>query len=79
MDENPAYRDEFMKLGGRGVPSFLIGDEFIVGLDTDRIENAMKNEVVTCPNCETRLRVPSGKGKIKITCKNCGHQFEQNT
>ena len=24
-----------------------------------------------CPQCKTYLRVPKGKGKIKITCPNC--------
>lgn len=24
-----------------------------------------------CPNCEKELRVPKGKGMIKITCPNC--------
>ena len=32
-----------------------------------------------CPSCDTVLRVPVGKGHIRITCKNCGHVFERNT
>lgn len=27
-----------------------------------------------CPKCKTKLRVPRGKGKIRISC-NCGHKF----
>lgn len=30
-----------------------------------------------CPNCGQRLRVPKGKGKITITCRNCGVSFEE--
>lgn len=29
-----------------------------------------------CPQCGHTLRVPKGKGKIKITCPNCSNRFE---
>lgn len=32
-----------------------------------------------CPGCGTVLRVPKGKGHIRITCKSCGHVFERNS
>ena len=32
-----------------------------------------------CPNCGQQLRVPRGKGKINITCRNCGVSFEENS
>ena len=28
-----------------------------------------------CPACKTTLRVPKGRGKIKIVCRKCGHSF----
>ncbi len=28
-----------------------------------------------CPQCKKRLRVPRGRGKINITCPQCGTQF----
>jgi len=28
-----------------------------------------------CPNCKQTMRVPKGKGNIKITCSNCGQVF----
>ncbi|QQK07285.1 hypothetical protein [Miniphocaeibacter halophilus] len=28
-----------------------------------------------CENCKTTLRVPKGKGKIKVHCKKCGHDM----
>ena len=31
-----------------------------------------------CPNCGQQLRVPKGKGKLHITCRNCGNSFEKN-
>ncbi len=33
----------------------------------------------TCPSCRTTLRVPRGKGKIKIVCRKCGTSFEGKT
>ena len=29
----------------------------------------------TCPSCKTVLRVPRGKGKIKLVCRKCGNSF----
>lgn len=32
-----------------------------------------------CPSCKAVLRVPRGKGKIRIVCKKCGTAFEKKT
>ena len=32
-----------------------------------------------CPACKTRVRVPRGKGKIKITCPSCRETFIKKT
>ena len=32
-----------------------------------------------CPSCGQLLRVPRGKGKISISCRNCGASFEKKT
>lgn len=32
-----------------------------------------------CPNCNQVLRVPKGKGKISIRCRNCGTSFQKKT
>ncbi|MEG1524704.1 MAG: hypothetical protein RRZ24_03770 [Clostridia bacterium] len=29
-----------------------------------------------CPQCAQRLRVPRGKGKLRVTCTHCGNKFE---
>ena len=29
----------------------------------------------SCPQCRALVRVPKGKGKIRITCPKCRHQF----
>ena len=28
-----------------------------------------------CPACKTTLRVPRGRGKVKIVCRKCGNSF----
>lgn len=32
-----------------------------------------------CPSCKAVLRVPKGKGKLRIVCKKCGTAFEKKT
>ena len=29
-----------------------------------------------CPQCAQKMRVPRGKGRIRVTCTNCGNVFE---
>ncbi len=44
-----------------------------------RKENEKIYAYFFCPKCKKELRVPRGKGKIKITCPNCGGQFIRKT
>lgn len=32
-----------------------------------------------CPSCKAVLRVPKGKGKVRIVCRKCGTAFEKKT
>ena len=32
-----------------------------------------------CPSCKAMLRVPRGKGRIRVTCRKCGNAFERKT
>lgn len=32
-----------------------------------------------CPNCKQQMRVPRGKGRIRVTCRACGASFEQKS
>lgn len=32
---------------------------------------------ISCPHCRNILRVPRGKGKIRVTCPKCRNQFEK--
>lgn len=31
---------------------------------------------LSCPHCGQRVRVPSGKGKIRVTCPSCHEKFD---
>lgn len=33
------------------------------------------HRIFRCPNCDQRVRVPRGRGKIEITCPRCSHRF----
>lgn len=33
----------------------------------------------TCPACRATLRVPKGRGKVKIVCRKCGNSFTGKT
>ncbi len=38
-----------------------------------------QNRYFSCPRCRQKVRVPRGKGKIRIICPNCGERFEKKT
>ena len=40
-----------------------------------RKEEEKTHAFFRCPQCGKELRVPKGKGKIKIKCPNCTHEF----
>ena len=33
----------------------------------------------SCPGCRRTLRVPKGRGRIKISCPHCGREFVKKT
>lgn len=36
-------------------------------------------QIVTCPSCATKCRVPGGRGSIVVSCPKCGNKFSANT
>lgn len=44
-----------------------------------RFQQRKTHRFYRCPKCKQQLRVPKGKGKICITCRNCGERFEKKT
>jgi len=67
------------RLGAQGVPTFLVGDELIIGFDKNRLSSLLFDRVVACPKCRAKLRLPSGKGTLRVTCSQCGDRFETST
>ena len=35
--------------------------------------------IMTCPNCKTKLRIPEDKNNLPIKCPNCKYQFIVDT
>lgn len=69
-------RQEMVRRQARGVPSFLIGDDLVVGLDKARILQLVDHRTIECSQCHSRLRVPIDKGTIKVTCPKCQNSFD---
>ena len=36
-------------------------------------------KLFNCPGCGTMMRVPEGKGKVRVTCRQCGRTFDKKT
>jgi hypothetical protein len=44
-----------------------------------QINDLKTHRYYKCPSCRVTLRVPKGKGKIKITCPKCKSRFTKDT
>jgi glutaredoxin len=69
-------RDLLRNSGIMGVPAFNIGGEMVVGFDKEKIEELIDYSVIECESCASKMRLPKGAGRVRVTCKSCGHQFE---
>jgi rubredoxin len=67
QEENGKYLLQKTKLAGKA------------GLLKQRWKDRKTYKYFRCPACKASLRVPKGKGKIRITCRKCGHVFEEKT
>lgn len=45
----------------------------------NRIKDSKTHKYIKCPNCKQLLRLPRGRGKIRISCPKCLHTFEKRT
>jgi hypothetical protein len=45
----------------------------------DRFSQRKEYRFFRCPSCRTWLRVPRGKGRLSITCRQCGERFTRKT
>lgn len=45
----------------------------------DKIKDSKDHRYFQCPSCKQKVRVPKGKGNIRITCPKCRTQFVKRT
>ena len=45
----------------------------------NRVKQSKTHKFFTCPNCGQDIRIPKGKGRIKIRCPKCNEKFEGRT
>ena len=72
-------RGELQRRNISGVPTFLIGEDVVVGLDKAKILKLVDHRVIQCEKCAKKMRVPINKGTIKIKCPQCAHEFNLQT
>ncbi len=44
-----------------------------------RLKDIKTHKYYKCPACSQTLRVPKGRGRIRITCKKCKNEFSKKT
>ena len=47
--------------------------------DTSTTHEEIEFKHFRCPKCKKHLKVPSGKGYIKVSCPSCGYKFTRHT
>lgn len=45
----------------------------------NRFKDRKTHKYFKCPNCNSSLRLPKGKGKLIVTCPKCKEKFEKRT
>jgi DNA-directed RNA polymerase subunit RPC12/RpoP len=76
INVDSAARNELIRRKISGVPTLLIGEDVVVGLDETKILQLVDHRLMECPNCHKKLRVPTNKGQITITCPNCKYKIK---
>ncbi len=75
IDEDPKALEEMISRDVRGLPSFLVGDDLVIGLDKARIMELVDHRLLECTQCGQKMRVPIKKGQVIVTCPKCNTRF----
>ena len=70
FDRRRAENARFLALAGPAIRSVKM---------RRTIRRDKEHRYFKCPNCGQYLRVPRGKGKITVSCRNCGASFEERS
>lgn len=46
---------------------------------SEQLRDSKTHIFIKCTNCRQTLRLPRGRGKIRVTCPKCGKVFEKKT
>ena len=71
VNVDPSARREMTSRNITGVPTFIIGNDVVVGFDKTRILELVDHRLVKCQNCSTTIRVPTNEGRISARCPKC--------
>ena len=67
-----------LRMFSRNIPARRRENAWLLGLFR-RPADAKTHRRFRCPKCHQKVRVPRGKGKIQITCPQCGEKFIKKT
>lgn len=70
IDRRRMENARFMQLAGPAIRWFKM---------RRTIRQDKEHAYFKCPSCGQYLRVPRGKGKITVNCRNCGMRFEEKS
>lgn len=70
IDRRRAENAKFLALAGPAIRRIKM---------SRTIRRDKEHRYFKCPNCGQYLRVPRGKGKITVNCRNCGVSFEEKS
>lgn len=76
IERDAEAREELIQRNISGVPVLMIGSDIVVGFDKEKILELVDHRIASCPHCQAKMRLPSDKGKLSVSCPVCKNTFE---
>ncbi len=76
---DPTAQREMQALGAMGVPTLVVNGQMMVGFNPQEVEKLLLKQVVPCPSCHGKIRLPADKGALDVACPKCQHRFRVPT